>query len=345
MMFMITSGKELTDREREILMQIVRLYILKATPIGSRTLAKYLEGILNLSPASIRNVMADLEELEYITHPHTSAGRVPTDKGYRFYVDSINNYIRITEEEIIKVKENLSNSDSNTVLRDASKILGMLSKYLGIVKIPKITECKVIKLDIIKLSSNCILVVLALDSNSVRTISLEANFEIEEKHINQINQYINERISNKTIKFIKENFKDLISDIQSDDVPLLRLFTESLDEIFSDKSQEQILVAGTQNLLQYPEFESKERIKSIIELIENQDIVIHLLDEYEKPGNVKVLIGREMNTDLLEDYALVVSTYQLGSSYGSIGLIGPKRMNYPKMISIVKAVSTALSTT
>lgn len=338
-------GKELTERERQILMQIVRLYILKATPIGSRTLAKYLEGELNLSPASIRNVMADLEELEYITHPHTSAGRIPTDKGYRFYVDSINDYINVSAEEINRVKENLSNADTSNILRDASRILGMLSKYLSIVKIPKISDCKVIKLDVIKLSSNRVLIVLALDSNIVRTISMEVDYEIEDKHINMINQYINERISNKTIKFIKENFRDMVSDLPTENLPLLRLFTESLDEIFSEKNQDQLLVAGTQNLLQYPEFESKERIRSIIELIENQDIVIHLLDEYEEPGNVRVLIGSEMNDSILDDYALVVSSYKLGSSYGSIGLIGPKRMNYPKIISLVKAVSAALSET
>lgn len=338
-------GKELTEREREILMQIVRLYILKASPIGSFTLSKYLEGVLNLSPATIRNVMADLEELEYITHPHTSAGRIPTDKGYRFYVDSINDYIQVNETEINKVRENLSSADTSNILRDTSKILGMLSNYLSIVKIPKIVDCKVVKLDIIKLSSNRLLIVLALDSNIVRTISLEVDYEIDDKHLFQINQYINEKISNKTIKFIKENFHNLLSDYPSKNIPLLRLFTESLDDIFTTKNEEQLLVAGTQNLLQYPEFESKERIKSIIELIENQDIVIHLLDEYEEPGNVKVLIGSEMNDSILDEYALVLSSYKLGSSYGSIGLIGPKRMNYPKIISLVKAVSAALSST
>lgn len=338
-------GKDLSERERKILMQIVRLYILKASPIGSRTLSKYLEGEFNLSPATIRNVMADLEELEYITHPHTSAGRIPTDKGYRFYVDSINDYIQVNETEINKVKENLSGTDTSNILRDTSRILGMLSNYLSLVKIPKIIDCKVVKMDIIKMSSNRLLIVLALDSNIVKTISLEVDYEIDEKHLFQINQYINEKISDKTIKFIKDNFHSMISDYPSKNIPLLRLFTESLDEIFTTKNQDQLLVAGTQNLLQYPEFESKERIKSIIELIENQDIVIHLLDEYEEPGNVKVLIGSEMNDSILDEYALVISSYKLGSSYGSIGLIGPKRMNYPRIISLVKAVSAALSST
>ncbi len=340
---MNSIGRDLSEREREILMQIIRLYILKAMPVGSRALAKHLEGEINLSPASIRNVMADLEELEYITHPHTSAGRVPTDKGYRFYVDSINEYVHLNEVEINTVRESLQTTDSNTIFRDASKILGMLSKYLGVVKIPSISECKVQKIEIMALSSTRLLVILALDSNSVRTISLEADFEIEQKYIKQISQYINERISDKPIKYIKENFRDMFSDMPADNYPLLRLFTDSLDTIFEEPREDRILVAGTHNLLELPEFETKEKMRSIIELIENQDIVIHLLDKYEYPSDIKVLIGSEMNDDILDDYSLVLGSYQIGSSQGSIGLIGPKRMNYPKMISIVKTVSQILS--
>lgn len=342
-MYIGNSGRDLSDREREILMRIVRLYILKAAPIGSRALAKYLEGEISLSPASIRNVMADLEELEYISHPHTSAGRVPTDKGYRFYVDSLNEYSALNESEINSVRDNLQTTDPNTILRDASKVLGMLSRYLGVVKIPLIRECKVQRLEIIPLSSTRLLVVLALDSNVVRTVSIEAEFELDQKNISQISQYINERISGKPIGFIKENFREIICDFPDQNIPLVRLFTESLDNIFDEQKDDRLLVAGTQNLLDLPEFENKEKIRSVIELIENHDIVIHLLDKFEVPGDIKVLIGSEMNDNILDDYSLVLGSYQFGSGIGTIGLIGPKRMNYPKMISIVKTVSTVLS--
>ncbi len=341
-MFVANSDRELNDREREILMRIVRLYILKATPIGSRALAKYLENEIKLSPATIRNVMADLEELEYISHPHTSAGRVPTDKGYRFYVDSINEFINLDETEISTVRDNLQSADTNMVLRDASKILGMLSKYLGIVKIPNVIECKVLRLELISLSSNRLLVVLALDSNLVRTVTLEAEFDVEQKHLLQISQYVNEKIAGKTIKYIRENFKDILSDFQ-ENAPLVRFFIESLDTIFQEQRDERLLLAGTQNLLELPEFEDREKVRSIVELIENQDMVIHLLDKFDVPRDIKVLIGSEMNNDILGDYSLVLGSYNIGSSNGTIGLIGPKRMNYPKMITIVKTVSNILS--
>lgn len=342
-MIMNSSDRDLSDREKEILMRIVRLYILKASPIGSRALAKYLENEINLSPATIRNVMADLEELEYISHPHTSAGRVPTDKGYRFYVDSISDLPNLPKDTMTQVIENLQLSDSNTILRDASKVLCMLSRYLGIVKIPTLLDSRIQKLEILTLSSTRLLIVLALDSRLVRTISLEADVEIDNKSVRQITQYINERISGKPIKFIKDNFADLLSDYKEPNAPLIRLFTESLDKIFESPHEERLLVAGTQHILDHPEFEDKDKIRSVIELVENKDIVIHLLDRYEVPGDIKVLIGSEMDDNILGDYSLVLGTYQLGSGQGSIGLIGPKRMNYPKMISLVKNVAEYLS--
>jgi len=343
MMLLTNQDRALSDREHEILMRIVRLYILKARPVGSRALAKYLENEIKLSSATIRNVMADLEELEYISHPHTSAGRVPTDKGYRFYVDSLNDFINLDEKELSTVRDNLQSSDTNIVLRDASKILGMLSKYLGIVKIPNVVECKILKLEIISLSSKRLLVVLALDSNLVRAVTLEAEFDIEQKHLQPISQFINEKISGRSLKFIKENFKDILSDLPDSNATLVRFFIESLDAIFQEPREDRLLLAGTQNLLELPEFEDREKVRSVVELIENQDLVIHLLDRYEVPRDIKVLIGSEMNDNILGDYSLVLGSYTIGSGKGTIGLIGPKRMNYPKMISIVKAVSNILS--
>ena len=338
------ADRELNDREKEILRKIIQLYILKASPIGSRTLAKYIEQDFRLSPATIRNVMADLEELEYISHPHTSAGRIPTDKGYRFYVDSLNGIVNLNENDIISAASGLATGDSETVLRGASRLLGMLSKYLGWVKIPNIIECCVQKIEIIPISSSRIVVVIALDSNIVRTVSLEADFELDSRFIRDITQFINDKISGRTLSFIKDNFADMIKDFSGSDMPVLRLFTESLDKIFADQSaQDRVLMAGTQNLLGHPEFETPESVRSVIELVENEDIVIHLLDKIEDPQGIKVLIGHEMQNDIMNDYSLVLTNYSIGSAIGTIGLIGPKRMNYPKMISIVKTVADLLS--
>lgn len=335
----------LNDRQKEVLRAIVYIYILNALPVGSRTLSKFLSSTLNLSPATIRNVMSDLEEFEYINHPHTSAGRIPTDKGYRFYVDNITEIAQLTDLEMRAVKNSISFSQSDKVLKDASKVLGLLSKYLGVVQIPNLLDLIVYKIELISISSNRLLVVIALDSNIVRTVTIEAGFEFNHKYIEEISSYINEKISGKRLRYLRENFEELISDFENKDTPLVRLFVDSLDKIFHYQgNQDRILTAGTQNLLDYPEFEDLDRVKGVIELIENEDIIIHLLEKHEeRKGGIKVLIGKELETNLLDDFSIVMTNYRIGSAQGSIGLIGPKRMNYPKMISIVANVSQMLS--
>jgi len=337
--------RELNQREIDILRTIIHLYILNAMPVGSRSLSKYLEGDYKLSPATIRNVMADLEEMELISHPHTSAGRVPTDKGYRFYVDTIMKREALTQSEMDALRNSLNPNVSEDILKDASKLLGMLSKYLSIVELPHITDLIVFRIELFYLTSNRLLVVLALDSNIVRTVTLEVNFEVSEKNLDQLSRFINEKISGKPLKYIRDNFKDIISDYNQGDAPLIRLFIDSIDKLFKNHyKSDRIHISGTQNLLNYPEFEDLDKVRSVIELIENEDIIIHLFDTYDTgEKSPQILIGKELNIKFLEDYALVISNYQYGSASGSIGLIGPKRMNYSKITSLVQYMTELLS--
>jgi heat-inducible transcriptional repressor len=335
------ENKELSEREKEILRTVVQLYILNASPVGSRTLSKTIQE--GLSPATIRNVMADLEELQFISHPHTSAGRIPTDKGYRYYVDSLVEFEQLTKNEILTLERTLTNSE--TVLKDASKILGILSSYLSIVAIPHIVDFRIVKVELIELSSNKLLVVIALDSNLVRTVTLEVDFDFSSDDLYNIRAYINEKVAGKPLKFIRDNFKEMILESNLRDTPLVRLFVDSIDNILDIKDSKDVLhIAGTQNLLEYPEFGDLERVKGIIELMENEDIIVHLLDKYEKnESGIKVMIGKEMENELLDDYSLIVSKYNFGSSSGSIGIIGPKRMPYSKIMSLVQQTANLLT--
>ena len=333
--------RELSEREREILRRIIQLYILKPAPVGSRTLSKFIQE--ELSAATIRNVMSDLEEMEFISHPHTSAGRIPTDKGYRFYVDSLDELESLSKNELLTLEKTLMHSDM--VFKDASKILGILSSYLSIVAIPQLIDLKVLRIELIMLSSSRLLIVIALDSNFVKTITLEAGFNIEHRQLDQVCSYINEKVSGKPLKFIRDNFREILRDYRHKDAPLMRLFVDSIDTILDIKNlKENIHIAGTPNLLDYSEFGNPERIKGVIELLENEDIIVHLLDKYEDTdSNINVLIGSEIQNELLDDYALVISNYRIGTARGSIGIIGPKRMPYGKMMSLVKHVSDFLS--
>lgn len=357
----ITDNIELNARQQEILNSIINFYILKAVPVGSRPLSKHLEGKLNLSPATIRNVMADLEDMNYIAHPHTSAGRVPTDKGYRYYVDSLfkmdllnnksnsENVWAYDNSELFNL-ENLKN-DGDTIFREASKIIGMMSKFLAIVTFPEINDLIVEKIEIIQLSSTKILVVIALNSNIVRTVTMENDVELNSKNLELIKILINDRVQGRTLQFIKDNFLNLVKDVDSENVPIIRLFIDSLDLLFEKyKSNEKVITTGTQNLLDYPEAINTENLKSVIELVENDNIIIHLLDNYlenivSNNDNLqtKVLIGKEIKNDIFEDYSLVIAPYNYGHAIGTIGVIGPKRMNYQKMISLINTVSNVIS--
>jgi heat-inducible transcriptional repressor len=342
------SGRRLSERERDILRTIIHMYILNAAPIGSRALSKYLQNELKLSPATIRNVMSDLEEMEFITHPHTSAGRVPTDKGYRYYVDTLMHNEKLTPGEIKKVNENLENSEpaeAETVLRDTSKMLGFLSNCLAVVEIPHLIDLKVEKIELVSLSSTRLLVVIALDSQIVRTVTIEADFEVDRREIDRISELINERISGKPLKYLEKNFSEIISDSTYAKTPLVRLFVDSIDKVFSPNYyRERLHISGTQNLLENPEFEDVNRVRSVIELVENEDVIVHVLDKNEKlTGDLKILIGREMNNKLLADYSLISTKYCIGSATGSIGLIGPKRMNYSHLTSLIQYVGKKIS--
>lgn len=336
---------ELNDREKAILRSVIHLYLLNAKPVGSRTLSKYLEKELKLSAATIRNIMADLEEKDFIRHPHTSAGRIPTDKGYRVYVDSLMIPQKLSRKELEMVKESMESDNSENILKDATKVIGIISKYLGLAEIPHLHNLTVQKIELVPLSSNRLLVVIALESNIVRTVTLETEFDVQESSLQDISLYINEKISSKKLGFIKENFPDIIKDFEKSEAPLVRLFIDSLDRIFHlYQDTERIHIAGTQNLLYLPEFEDLDRVRSVIELVENEDVIIHILDQKEQSNEeLRIMIGKEMESELLEDYSFVSTKYFIGSARGSIGLIGPKRMNYAKVIPLVQYVSQIIS--
>lgn len=339
------SFRELSDREKDILRTIIHMYILNASPVGSRSLSKQLELEMSLSPATIRNIMAELEDLDLISHPHTSAGRLPTDKGYRYYVDTLMKNEHLSESERNTVKRNLIAAESEAILKDASRLLGLLSNCLAIVEIPHFAELNLEKIELISLASNRVLVVIALDSKIVRTITIEADFEVNPKELEWISSFVNEKISGRPLKYVQQNFRNIVAEGNYSKAPLIRLFVESMENLFEpSKFQDRIHITGTQHLLEHPEFEDINRVRSVIELVENEDVIIHILDQQSAPTqDVKILIGQEMNNKLLEEYSLIMTRYNLGPAMGTIGLIGPKRMNYSHLSALVQYVGNFIT--
>ncbi|MFA3783763.1 heat-inducible transcriptional repressor HrcA [Melioribacteraceae bacterium 4301-Me] len=336
----------LKEREKAILRYVIHQFILNAMPVGSRLISKKYN--LGLSSATIRNIMSDLEEMGYLDHPHTSAGRIPTDKGYRVYVDSLMDPPVLDREakKIIDMNFETQFSDAEELLRITSYVLSELTNQLALVTYPKFDQAVLEKIQIVRLSSTRVLVVVSIRSGMVRTITLEINAESKEEHIELVQNYLNEKLCGLTFTEIKNSFEERMRDVNKDSLqPVIRVFIESVDKIFKDTSTDKALVTGTKNILKHPEFIDPSNIQTIIELIENQDIIIHILDNRREndPNKVSVSIGGEINDEKLSEYSMITKEYSIGDVKGTLGIMGPKRMEYPKMIATIEYIAEQLS--
>ena len=334
---------DLNDRERTILHKIVYSYIQTAIPIGSRYISRRKE--IGLSPATIRNVMSDLEYWGYLGHPHTSAGRVPTDKGYRFYVDELMEIDRLSDKDQTVIQSQLQGSiETDEVLKIASKILGTISHQLSVVTAPQMTSGVFEKLELIQLSSTRLLIIISIRTGLIKTLMMEIRSEIQRAKLDQVSQFLNERLSGLTLKDIRDSFTDRVRDYRNEETGLIRLFIESVDKLFDENRKEKIHISGTKSMLSQPEFESTKNFKSVIELMDNEDIIIHVLENSDqKTGFTNVTIGEENKITDLKDFSIVTSTYTVGDLTGTIGVLGPKRMEYAKMIPLVDYVARTIS--
>ena len=328
---------ELNDREKNILRYIIQQFILTASPVGSRNIAKRYD--IGISPATIRNIMSDLEESGYINHPHTSAGRIPTDKGYRFYVDTLMDIqeLRNSEKGFINKGLEANILDTDELLRITSFLLSSITKQLACVSYPKLETGILEKLQIISLSTTRILVVISIKAGLVKTITLELTSEINPDQIESVQRLLNEKLSGLTFNEIRATFTERLKDVEEDHKPIIRLFIDSMDKIFKDlRKTDNLFITGAKNVIKQPEFDSPENFQSVIELIEDKDIIIHILDKYETFDNqVFISIGSENENKKLDEYSLVTKEYRLGDISGTLGVIGPKRMEYPKIVAIV----------
>ncbi|MBS1910378.1 MAG: heat-inducible transcription repressor HrcA [Bacteroidetes bacterium] len=337
---------ELTEREELVLRYIVQHYILTTTPVGSRYLSKRLEEEA-ISAATIRNTMADLEEKGFISHPHTSAGRVPTDRGYRFYVDTIARMSRLSDVERLTIRDNIRTTVPTPMLmKEASRILGLISNQLGIIAAPELLNSTLEQIELVPLGSTRLLVVLSLHAGMVRTVTLEVHQEIVRDRLDAIVSVLNERLAGLTLRVIRTTFRDRIRDVSvAADDGIVQLLTDSVETIFDEAPGiERVQLSPTQNLLRQPEFASPEQVRGIVELIEDEEMVIHLLDSH--PGaseTVEVTIGAEHGNERLVNYSLLTTRYQVGDATGTIGLIGPKRMDYARLISVVAYIAETIT--
>ena len=332
----------LTDRERQVLEAVIETYVQTAEPAGSRTIATRYN--LGLSPATIRSTMSDLEEKGYLYHPHTSAGRIPTDLAYRVYVDSLMRPSAVAPAQAEHIRGELESQRAaiETILSRAAQVLGVLTNELGVAVSPTIEEAVLERLDLLQVSSERLLLVLALRSGSVRTIFVEVPAELAAEAVHHVTVVLNERLAGLTLKEIRATLGDRLRDASTPDSgssELLNIFVQEAEELFDlTSSRGSVHLGSTQPLAEQPEFATREQLQGLLDVTERRDLLREALAARGSEG-LTITIGQEHSDARLVPFTLVTSTYRFGPLSGVIGVMGPTRMPYAKIAALVNHTS------
>lgn len=332
---------ELTERERQVFLSIVQCFIDTAEPVGSRHLSKFAE--LKLSPATIRNVMADLEEKGLIRQPHASAGRVPTDWGYRTYVDGVINGVKLNPSARRSIVEQLTRfaEDVDLIIDQASHVLSNISSQLGVVLAPRFTQGRLEKIELVAVSEEKILVILTIKSGLVKTIIVEMDEKVPEHLLEATRQILNERLHDLSIAEFQASFEERFSDLDESSKRVLRKIRTKAERLAGYDAPGAFHVAGAGKIIQQPEFASQEKVGVILNLLDRRDLLLRVLEETDSSG-VSIIIGDENKQEVMKHCSIITTTYAIGGTTGTIGVIGPTRMQYAKIIGLVQFMAETL---
>ncbi|MFH1239303.1 MAG: heat-inducible transcriptional repressor HrcA [bacterium] len=331
---------ELDDRKQKILQAVIHHYISGGKPVGSHVLTGRYN--LDLSSATIRNIMAELEKMGYLTHPHTSAGRVPTDAGYRFYVDRLVHIQKLAYEQtrLIQKEYEAHRRQVEKIMQQTSRMLSLLSNYTGFVLPPllKVTSFK--RIELIFLERKKFLALLITDADLVKHKIIELPEEVSPDILHRASRFYNDELTGLTLGEIKRFISGELNKTRIPEIKLLNFILKITKKVFDFGDEESIYLEGTGNIFSHPDFGDYEKIRSVFEIIEERETFSRLLYDRIKDNGVKVLIGRENPCEQMQECSLVTSTYKAGANaVGVLGIIGPKRMEYPKMIALVNFIS------
>ena len=334
---------ELDERKKKILNVIIQTYLDTGEPVGSRTISR-LSG-LNLSSATIRNEMSDLEEMGYIFQPHTSAGRIPTDKGYRFYVD---NMLQERSDEVIRENEMMVQKVDRLeqILKQVVRMLAANTNYASLITSPQGRRSRLKFIQLSRVDARQILAVMMLEGNVVKHRVLRIDEDIPEEDIVKLNLLFNTYLQGLTLREINMELVQTIrrqADIYQNTVGVL---LDSIVEAIQEEDDTEIYTSGTTNLLKYPELGDREQTGALLHAIEERQGLMELLpggDSEENNNGIQVYIGSEAPVQTMKDCSIVTATYELEEGVqGTIGIIGPKRMDYKKVVRNLESVMSQL---
>ena len=341
---------ELNDRERRVLEAVIRTYVQTAEPVGSRTLSRRFG--LGVSPATIRNTMSDLEEKGFLFHPHTSAGRIPTDMAYRVYVDSLMRLPTppVNEPERARLHAQIAHGGSaiEAIIARAAQSLGVITQELGVALGPRLDEAILQGLELIRLSSERMLMVLTLKAGMVRTVFVEVPGEIADAALAHVSLVLNERLADLSLQEIRASLGNRLRDAPGANGAreLLNVFVQEGEHLFDTPmpARETAVVLGQASVLaEQPEFANAPDMRRLIELTETPERLGEVLRRRHATQGISVTIGDEHADPRLARFTVVTAEYRAGSLAGVIGVIGPTRMPYDKVVSLVRHTSQLLT--
>jgi len=335
------SFEDLGEREKQILMNLVIHYVQSADPVGSRVIAnRYKMGI---SSATVRNTLSDLEELGLVEQPHTSAGRIPTDLGYRVYVDYLLRPEELTpaEKDLIKGTLLKEGRGVNEILGQTCRVLGEITSQLGVAIAPRFDEGILRRLRLIPVSEGRIMVVVVVESGLARSVIVEVEVAVHDAELREVEMVLNDRLTGLTLGEIRSSVSERTADLAGT-ARLIKLLVDSKDRIWTDQAPDDIKVAGVDNLVNQPEFADVDKVSELLRVFGDSSIISEFLRQAYGEG-LLITIGKENRFDEIMNCSLVTSSYRVGSISGTIGIIGPTRMPYNKLVSVVRYTARTIT--
>lgn len=325
------------ERNKQILTSVINEYVLTAEPVGSRKLAKKYN--INLSSATIRNVMSDLEDMGLLHQPHTSAGRIPTEKALRFYVNSILKVkdLKLREKDRIRKRYQFSELEASAIIKQTSEVLSVLSHQMSIISAPKIIGTVLKHIEFIKISTNRILVIFVSQSGFVQNRIVEDKEDISQDELDKYTNYLGDILVGISLEEVREKLDE---EMQKEKITYDQLLSKALQlskKALAEELEPELYLGGKINLLESPEFSEVGRMKTLLQALEEKNLLLTLLDKTMDAEGVQIFIGSEVQLSDMQTLSIITSPYRQGKNVvGALGIIGPTRMDYLNLIPIVE---------
>ncbi|MDH4099382.1 MAG: heat-inducible transcriptional repressor HrcA [Nitrospirota bacterium] len=338
------AGDVLEERGRKVLEAVVSSYIKTGEPVGSRTITKKFG--MGLSPATIRNIMADLEDLQLLTHPHTSAGRIPTDLGYRYYVDTL---MEAEPQDKLEreIGERLKRHDADikNLLTETSKMLSSLTHYAGLVMAAKIPETLIRRVQFIRLNEKRVLVILVTANGMIQNKFIDVERDLSQSDLDQLASRLNGQLEEMNLGELRKRLVEEMQGTRKDYASMLeKVFSQDNDRPVAERG-DSLFLGGLSEMMAYPEYANNiEKLKTLYHAFEEKYHLIKLLDSSLEAGGVQIFIGTENPYFEMQDCSVVTASYgSHGRIVGALGVIGPTRMDYNRVIPVVNCTAKLLS--